>query len=150
MPPMIDGVEPWSVEILDEKQFDRFVKKLGPYEEVVLFAAIDHILKPLGIDICNGEWGKALGDGLYEFRVRRSLAAIYSAAGLDEDDLPSDVKTPNKEVLLRVFCTFHGAKVMLILSGYDKKKDPSEKRQQREIKKARRLLKKWREQQKRA
>lgn len=140
----------WTLELFDAKQFDRFVKKLGPYEEVVLFAAIEHFLKPLGQDICNGEWGKALGEGLFEFRVRRSLSAIYSAAGLDETEFPDDIKTPHREVLLRVFCTFHGSKIVLILSGYDKRRDPSPSRQQREIKKARSLLKRWKEQRKRS
>jgi hypothetical protein len=43
-------------------------------------------------------------------------------------------------VLLRAFCHAHGDKVVLLLGGYDKGRDPSAKRQQREIATARKLL----------
>ncbi len=139
----------WTIRLSDEKSFNRFVKKLSPYEEAVLFAAIDYILKPLGDDICSGEWGKPLGQGLYEFRVRQSLAAIYSGAGLTEEELPANAKLPHSSVLLRVFCTFEGSEVVLLLGGYNKGKDPSKRRQQVEIKKARTRLTKHKEAQKR-
>jgi hypothetical protein len=42
-----------------------------------------------------------------------------------------------------VFCTFHGDKIVLLHHGYDKKRDPSDRRQQREISKARRLHQEW-------
>ena len=42
-----------------------------------------------------------------------------------------------------MFCTFHGDKIVLLYHGYDKKRDPSERRQQREIAKARRLHQEW-------
>ncbi|MGO1971578.1 MAG: hypothetical protein ACTH2Q_01340 [Propionibacteriaceae bacterium] len=47
-------------------------------------------------------------------------------------------------MLLRVFCTFHGRRIVLLFSGYDKKKDPSKRRQEREIARARKALKAWR------
>ena len=40
---------------------------------------------------------------------------------------------PRQRILLRVFVHFHGSRVILLLGGYDKGKDPSEKKQQREI-----------------
>lgn len=36
-----------------------------------------------------------------------------------------------EKVLLRVFVHFYGDKVILLLGGYDKGKDPKERRQQR-------------------
>ena len=45
-----------------------------------------------------------------------------------------------EKVLLRVFCHAYGTKVVLLLNGYDKAGDPSDKRQQREITLARRRL----------
>lgn len=39
--------------------------------------------------------------------------------------------------------TFHGSKIVLLFNAYDKGKDPSEKRQAKEIKKARKCLKVW-------
>jgi hypothetical protein len=48
-----------------------------------------------------------------------------------------------------VFVHFHGQRVVLLLCGYDKQDDPSQKRQQREIAAARGCLKAWQEQEKR-
>jgi hypothetical protein len=52
-------------------------------------------------------------------------------------------------VLLRVFVHFYGDRVILLLGGYDKRRDPSGRRQQREIKEARRLLTQFKERQRR-
>jgi hypothetical protein len=131
-------VPAWSIEY-EGSAFARFFTSLPEYEQAVLTAATEHVLAVHGIDICAGEWGKPLGDGLYEFRVRRSLQAILSAAGLDACAAPGS----DRSVLIRVFCTFHGDKIVLLYHGYDKKRDPSQRRQQREIAKARRLHQEW-------
>ncbi|MDY7544531.1 hypothetical protein QN345_16705 [Cryobacterium sp. 10I1] len=107
----------WTVEY-EGDTLDRFVDSLPPYEQAVLIAAIEHVLEVYGIDICAGEWGKSLGDGLYEFRVRKSLQAIFTEAGLAP---PMDMSGIDRQVLLRVFCTFHGCKIVLLYSGYNKK-----------------------------
>jgi hypothetical protein len=44
--------------------------------------------------------------------------------------------------LLRVFFTVEGQKILLLISGYDKGKDPSRRKQQKMIETPRRLLKK--------
>lgn len=46
-------------------------------------------------------------------------------------------------------CTSTAPKVILLIGGYDKGGDPSERRQQREIREARRLLMQFQERQKR-
>ena len=74
--------------------------------------------------------------------MRKSLRTILVSAGLDAPD-ESGV---DRSVLLRVFCTFHGDKIVLLYHGYNKKTDPSEKRQQREIAKARKLHERWKRQ----
>ena len=117
--------------------FVRFMRKLPEYERDVVDAAIRHVLAVEGIAICDTEWGKALGGGLYEFRVRRSLAAILSSAGI------ADVGRARRDVLVRVFCAFSGNKVVILLGGYDKRRDSSAKRQQREIVAARATLAAW-------
>lgn len=109
-----------------------------------MIAALEHILQTYGIDICASEWGKSLGDGLYEFRVRKSLRTILTAAGISSETPGND-----RKVLIRVFCTFHGEEIVLLYHGYNKKIDPSPKRQQREIKKARKLHDQWRRRHKR-
>lgn len=83
------------------------------------------MLQVYGIDICSGEWGKPLREGLYEFRVRKSLRTILVSAGLDAPDEPG----ADRSLLLRVFCTFSGDKIVLLHHAYNKKTDPSGKRQ---------------------
>jgi hypothetical protein len=46
-------------------------------------------------------------------------------------------------VLLRLFVTFHGDHVVLLFQGYDKGRDPSDRRQAKEIQTARKHLKAW-------
>ena len=129
-------VERWAIEIASD-DFERFMRKLPEYERDVVDAAIRYVLAVEGIAICDTEWGKALGGGLYEFRVRRSLAAILSSAGI------SGTGRARRAVVVRVFCAFSGNKVVLLLGGYDKLRDPSAKRQQREIHAARATLAAW-------
>ena len=62
---------------------------------------------------------------------------------------PPGVEAPREKVLLRVCVHFYGDKIVLLLGGYDKGRDPKEKRQQREIAQARKLLAQFRERQRR-
>jgi len=136
------GASPqWTVEYDTDGDFARFVARLGDYERAVLVAAIEKVLSRYGLDICQSEWGRPLKGGLYEFRIRRSLRTILNEYGSEAS--PSVRVLPDRPVLLRVFCTFYGSRVVLLLGGYDKKKDPSERRQAREIKRARRALHEW-------
>lgn len=130
----------WTVEIEDDQKFRAFYRSLEDIEQAVLRAALQEVLPRLGMDICNTEWGKALGGGLYEFRIRRSLEAIYREF-VSEDaarSTPSNLR--GREVSLRVFCTFEGNKIALVLDGYDKQKDPSRKTQNTMIAKSRKSL----------
>jgi hypothetical protein len=76
-----------------------------------------------------------LGNGLHEFRVRHDEGEIVRMFGVGS----SGVVGCGETVLLRVFVHFYGAKVVLLLGGYDKGADPNERRQQREIAEARRI-----------
>jgi putative component of toxin-antitoxin plasmid stabilization module len=77
--------------------------------------------------------GKALGDGLFEFRLREEIRD----QGVTE------------KILLRVFFHAYGSKIILLLGGYDKGEHPSPRRQQREIEAARRYLRDFKERQRR-
>jgi len=133
----------WSIEY-EGDTFERFVGKLSRYEQAVLFAALENVLQRYGIEICAGEWGKPLGGGLYEFRIRKSLSTILRTTGAG-----LEIESHNEpSVLLRVFCTFHGDKIVLLYHGYNKKKDPSPRRQQKEVAKARKLHEAWKKQRK--
>jgi hypothetical protein len=58
--------------------------------------------------------------------------------------LPPDLAGADRQVLLRVHCTFYGNRIVLLFSGYDKGKDSSARRQQQEIRAARKALARWR------
>lgn len=124
--------------------FERFIDELDDAKVAALDVAITRVLAERGIDLVRTEWLKALGEGLHEFRIRHSAAETARMFGAD----PAAVHTPGA-VLLRVFVHFYGSKVVLLLGGYDKGDDPSPRRQQREIKQARRLLTQFRERQRR-
>lgn len=103
-------------------------------------AALQCVLKVHGTDVCETEWGKNLGDGLYEFRIRHPAGAIQRMFPPTKairnllGKVPDGDKDAN--VLLRIFFTTYGSGVILLLSGYDKGRDPSSARQRAEIKKA--------------
>jgi hypothetical protein len=60
------------------------------------------------------------------------------------------VPAGERSVLLRLFVAFQGDRVVLLFQGYNKGKDPSERWQAKEIETARKHLKAWKSQQKRA
>ena len=125
--------------------FEQFVDDLSDFKFVALDSAIDRVLSVRGIDLVRTEWLKALGEGLHEFRVRHDADEVARMFG---GEAPVVDGQPEK-VLLRVFVHFHGQKVVLLLGGYDKGDDPNERRQQREIAEARRLLAQFKERQRR-
>jgi hypothetical protein len=91
----------------------------------------------------SAEWLKALGQGLHEFRVRHTAEEI---AHMFAGEPPESVPGPGISILLRVFVHFHGRRMILLLSGYDKQDDASGKRQGREITAARKYLVAWQQQ----
>lgn len=77
------------------------------------------ILQQQGIGVCGTAFGRQLGGGLFEFRLREP------------------------PLLARIFCHAHGSRVILLLGAYDKGRDPSARRQNREIAVARSRLAEW-------
>lgn len=140
---------PWTPEPFEADNgtvpYERFIEELSDFKFVALEAAIDRVLSVRGIDLVRTEWLKALGEGLHEFRVRHGADEIGRMFGGD----PPAVDAPKEKVLLRVFVHFYGDRVVLLLGGYDKGDDPKERRQQREITEARRLLVQFKERQRR-
>jgi len=107
-----NGVQPvrrWILEDLSREQR----QTLG----VAMFEFLQH----RGVGVCDIGWGKQLGTGLFEFRVRFESETTRS--------------------LYRIFCHAFGDRVVLLLAAYDKGEDPSKRRQQAEIATARRRLK---------
>jgi integrase len=119
----------------------RFIDSLSNDKRDALLAALAHILARQGLGVCGSEWGKQLGGGLAEFRLRHDEREIIAREGASlEPDLPEP--SPEK-ILLRVFFHAHGKGLVLLLSGYDKGAKPSTRHQQREIERARGYLQEW-------
>jgi hypothetical protein len=123
---------------------DWMESELTDVELAALLSALEHVLGHRGIGVCETEWGRQLGDGPFEFRVRHTAAEVQGMfAGVE----PGPKATVGGKVLLRLFCHAYGAKIVLLLNGYDKAADSSQKRQQREIDLARRRLVEFKERQ---
>ena len=123
--------------------FERFVNDLSDFKFRTLDAAIDRVLSVRGIDLVRTEWLKPLGKGLHEFRIRHDANEVAHMFGGN----PPQVTAPVERILLRVFVHFYGDKAILLLGGYDKGEDAKQRRQQREIAQARRLLAEFKERQ---
>jgi hypothetical protein len=119
----------------------RFIDSLSNDKRDALLAALAQILARQGLDVCRSEWGKQLGGGLAEFRLRHDEREILAREAIPKSDLPES--SPEK-ILLRVFFHAHGKRLILLLSGYDKGARPNARHQQREIERARAHLKEWR------
>ncbi len=124
-----DGDEPVRRWIFD---------KLDAPKRRAVVMALQHILAERGLAVCATEFGRHLGQGLCEFRLRYDEAALTRRLHLAAPLSPGASR--RGPVLLRVFCHAHGHRVILLLAGYDKGVDASRKRQQREIDVARRRL----------
>ena len=65
---------------------------------------------------------------------------MFPLPGRLDELLGSDADKKEAAILLRIFFTTYGPGVLLLLSGYDKKRDPSSRRQQEEIRRARPMV----------
>jgi hypothetical protein len=120
----------------DGKQLVRdWLRSLSLTKKQVLGQAMNAVLQELGIGVCDTQFGKQLGQGLFEFRLRQKVGEVDTGKG--------GKKLPPEEILLRVFCHAHGDHLVLLLGGYNKGEDPSKKRQNAEIEEARARLKRW-------
>lgn len=132
----------WTPEVFEDdtgrRPFAEWLLALDSGKRAAVIAAIETLLSTFGIEICQTEHGKHLGDGLFELRIRNDEAAIRSR--YDTQPSGHQPKKRREKILLRVFCHAYGEKRVLLLGGYDKGKDPSEKRQQREIRGAKKRL----------
>jgi hypothetical protein len=98
--------------------------------------AMREILEVHGVQVCKTEWGKHLGQSVFEFRLR-----MVGSQVVNEGWAPEAKVDVTEQILLRVLCHAYGDKIVLLLAGYDKGEEPSSKRQQRELALARQRLK---------
>jgi hypothetical protein len=68
----------WTAELYEDPEGRRSVEKwmngLGPAEFESPATAIEEVLQKRGLGLAGTAWLKALGEGLYEFRVRHDAA----------------------------------------------------------------------------
>lgn len=147
---MADAGE-WDVEFYADEQgrepCREWADDLSPHKRAAFIEAVRLVLASRGTDVVETEFGKNLGGGLYELRIRWTAAEIrHKFAGVP----PDDVGQAPEKILLRVFFCTAGRKIIMLMSGYDKGKDASDRRQNREITRARKLLNAHQEAQKRS
>jgi hypothetical protein len=138
------GAPEWKLQFYEENGREPvldFLRGLDEVKEQALAAALSNVLAYEGTGVCGSSWGKWVqgAAGIFEFRVRHDAATILRQRGLL---VPKELGGSG-EVLLRVFCHAHGRKLILLLAGYDKGKQPSIKRQNAEIKRAKQRLARW-------
>ena len=113
-------------------------KRLSPDQRRALDAALRLVLAVHGVGVCGTRYGRQLGGGLFEFRLDEDESTLTR-----KWDTPAPQQTlgaSGRRILLRVFCHAHGSRLILLLGGYDKGRDPNPRRQQREIARARARL----------
>lgn len=122
---------------------ENWLDSLDEVKQVAALRSLSLILGTMGLETCNTEYGKPLGQGLYEFRLRHDANEVMRRAG--RLDLAAHFGiAADERVLLRVFFHPYGDRRILLLGGYDKGADSGERRQQQEISWARRRLSDWR------
>ncbi len=139
----------WELEFYEEDGREPvldFLRGLDQIKKQALAAALSNVLAYEGIGVCRSSWGKWVqgAPGIFEFRVRHDAATILRERGLP---VPKELEDGDSEILLRVFCHAYGKKIVLLLAGYDKGKEPSSKRQNAEIKRAKQCLTRWKAEQ---
>lgn len=130
----------FTLEFYEDEDGDQPVLRwlregLTPTQRRAVGVAMAEILQAEGIGVCRTAYGKQLGGGLFEFRLRHDAAEILRSVGK-----PARHEQSSERILLRVFCHAYGDRIVLLLGGYDKGADPSAKRQQKEIALARTRL----------
>jgi hypothetical protein len=117
------------------------LEELTPAEATILGIAMRHHLQERGPDVVETRYGRALGGGLFEFRLDDTVDDVLGRLGLKRKHKLATA--PTRALLFRVFFHVHGARVILLLGGYDKGRQPSKRYQQRQIALARLRLIDW-------
>lgn len=110
-----------------------WLRGLPEAKRAAWLAFVDFALVPMGKDIGQSGYVKALGQGLFELRVDHDAAELAQVFGVDLSTRPELADLAAEGILLRVFCTFYGDKVVLLLSGLDKGAQPSAVRAARKL-----------------
>jgi len=112
-------------------------EELSSQKRRALGTAMNEILQWLGPDVVEGNFGRSLGGGLFEFRLDQDLEQILARKG---KRARKKDRGGGGRILLRVFCHAFGDRIILLVGGYDKGEHPSPSHQQAQIALARARL----------
>jgi hypothetical protein len=101
--------------------------------------AMRRVLQVNGVGVCSSSWGRHLGGGLFEFRVRLTGRQMLSEGWASPGSIDA-----SERILLRIFCHAYGDRLILLLGGYDKGSAAAKARQSSEIMVARARLRRHR------
>src|SRR4051794_3344970 len=98
----------FTLEFYEDEHGDQPVlrwlrEELTPTQRRAMGVAIAEMLQADGIGVCRTSYGKQLGGGLFEFRLRHDAAGILRNVGKSPRPKPS-----SELILLRVFCHAYG------------------------------------------
>ncbi len=116
-------------------------EELSAAERRAVTAALSELVAEMGKDICATDFGKNIGGGLIELRLRQSEEQFLKRIG--KKPAEPHAKDETVAILLRVFFHPHGEKRILVLHGYSKQDNPSKRHQQAQIGVARKRLAHW-------
>lgn len=121
-----DGTKPVLTWIKDD---------LTATQRRAIGTAMRRVLQVNGVGVCSSSWGKQLGGGLFEFRVRLAGRQMLREGWAKPGSIDA-----SERILLRIFCHAYGNRIILLLGGYDKGAAPAKSRQSSEIASARARL----------
>ena len=107
----------WTIELSSADVLDSLFSELSKKQRDFVNLQSLRRLRESGLNLLGTNHAKALSGGLYELRVRS-----------------------DPELLVRIFFTLIHPSRLVIVGGYNKKRDPSDLKQRREIKAARRII----------
>lgn len=105
-----------------------WIKNLTATQRRAVGTAMRRVLQVNGVGVCSSPWGRQLGGGLFEFRVRLTGRQMLREGWASPGDIDA-----SERILLRVFCHAYGSRIILLLGGYDKGSAPAKSRQSSEI-----------------
>lgn len=126
----------YTVEFYEEANgsspvFKWMTEDLSPAQRRAVSAALEELVVPMGPGIVATEFGKNLGGGIVELRLRQGEGQLLKRVGKTPKEAhPEDT---GEEIFLRIFFHAHGRKRALVLHGYDKGRNASKRYQQQQI-----------------
>lgn len=108
---------PWTIELSSADVLDSLFGEITEKQIQYIRSNALRRLRENGLNLLGTNHAKALSGGLYELRIRR-----------------------DPELLVRIFFTLIHPSRLVIVGGYNKKRDPSDLKQRREINAARRVI----------